>query len=61
MRAMNSSNHRRNGQNVLFNDQSVHWEDTPFCGHARDNIYTRSGDTGFKRSKPASKYDSCFH
>ena len=55
---MNSSNHKRKGQNVLFNDGAVVWHDTPFCGHARDNIYTRSGDTANKRGIPASKYDS---
>jgi type II secretory pathway pseudopilin PulG len=56
--AMNSSNHNRKGQNVLFNDMAVVWHDTPFCGHAQDNIYTRAGDTANKRGKPAGKYDS---
>jgi hypothetical protein len=58
MRAMNSANHRRKGQNVLFNDHSVRWQDTPFCGYARDNIYTRSDHTSGKWAVPASKYDS---
>jgi hypothetical protein len=56
--AMNSSNHRRKGQNVLFNDTSVVWNDTPFCGRSRDSIYTRAGDTSLKRSIPAGKHDS---
>jgi hypothetical protein len=56
--AMNSGNHRRKGQNVLFNDTAVVRHGTPFCGHAQDNIYTRAGDTSFKRAWPASKYDS---
>jgi prepilin-type processing-associated H-X9-DG protein len=56
---MNSSNHRRKGQNVLFNDGHVSWEDTPFCGHGRDNIYTRSTKPpGAYFLIPSSKYDS---
>jgi len=55
---MNSSNHKRKGQNVLFNDGHVSWQDSPFCGHARDNIYTRSTQPGVNIATPASKYDS---
>jgi prepilin-type N-terminal cleavage/methylation domain-containing protein/prepilin-type processing-associated H-X9-DG protein len=55
---MNSSNHKRKGQNVLFNDGHVSWQDTPFCGHGRDNIYTRSTQPGVNISFPAGKYDS---
>jgi prepilin-type N-terminal cleavage/methylation domain-containing protein/prepilin-type processing-associated H-X9-DG protein len=55
---MNSSNHKRKGQNVLFNDGHVSWQDNPFCGHARDNIYTRSTQPGANISFPAGKYDS---
>jgi prepilin-type N-terminal cleavage/methylation domain-containing protein len=55
---MNSSNHKRKGQNVLFNDMAVVSHMTPFCGHGRDNIFTRAGDTENKRGKPASKHDS---
>jgi prepilin-type N-terminal cleavage/methylation domain-containing protein len=55
---MNSSNHKRKGQNVLFNDNAVVWHDTPFAGHARDNIYTRSDQTGGKGGIPAGKHDS---
>jgi hypothetical protein len=55
---MNSSNHKRKGQNVLFNDNSVVWHDTPFVGRARDNIYTRSDQTGGKAGIPAGKHDS---
>ena len=42
MKAMNSRNHKSEGQNVLFNDGSVQWCKTPFVGYARDNIYTRA-------------------
>jgi hypothetical protein len=57
--AMNSSNHKRKGQNVLFNDGSVVWHDTPFCGHNQDNIWTRCDQPkGSKAPIPAGKYDS---
>ncbi len=36
----NSQNHRSEGQNVLFNDGSVRYEDKPYCGADNDNIYT---------------------
>lgn len=36
----NSLNHRSEGQNVLFNDGSVRYEEKPYCGADRDNIYT---------------------
>ena len=39
IRAGNSSNHIRAGQNVLYNDGHVAWSKTPFCGHKSDNIY----------------------
>jgi prepilin-type N-terminal cleavage/methylation domain-containing protein len=55
---MNSSNHRRKGQNVLFNDGAVVWHTTPFCGHAQDNIWTRADQTSGKVGIPAGKYDS---
>jgi hypothetical protein len=55
---MNSSNHKRKGQNVLFNDQSVRWEETPFCGHARDNIWTRSDMKEGTIAMPTGKDDS---
>lgn len=58
---MNSKNHKQKGQNVLFADQSVQWHSHVFVGRARDNIFTRAGDTytGLNdRGKPASKHDS---
>ncbi len=36
----NSPNHQRAGQNVLFGDGHVEFEATPYCGVARDNIFT---------------------
>lgn len=43
---VNSFNHGRKGQNVLFMDGRVEWMSTPFCGVDKDNIYTYgpSGD-----------------
>jgi prepilin-type N-terminal cleavage/methylation domain-containing protein/prepilin-type processing-associated H-X9-DG protein len=40
----NSPNHGRTGQNVLFADGSVRFENTPFCGAQDDNIYTQRAD-----------------
>jgi len=58
MKAMNSQNHKREGQNVLFNDGHVVWCNNPFVGVDRDNIYTRAGDMANKRGWPHGKYDS---
>jgi prepilin-type N-terminal cleavage/methylation domain-containing protein len=38
--AGNSMPHNQNGQNVLYNDNSVNFEDAPTCGVNKDNIYT---------------------
>jgi prepilin-type processing-associated H-X9-DG protein len=40
MRAGNSSNHSGDGQNVLFGDGHVEFDNNPFVGTNRDNIYT---------------------
>jgi type II secretory pathway pseudopilin PulG len=42
MRKANSLNHRGVGQNVLYGDGHIQFEQTPFCGIKRDNIYTVS-------------------
>jgi prepilin-type N-terminal cleavage/methylation domain-containing protein len=39
MKAGNSNNHNEDGQNVLKADASVSFENTPFVGIRRDNIY----------------------
>jgi prepilin-type N-terminal cleavage/methylation domain-containing protein len=36
----NSPNHKRDGQNILFNDCHVSFEREPYCGFNGDNIYT---------------------
>ena len=43
MQLSNSNNHNKNGQNVLFSDGHVDYDNTPFVGVNQDNIYTRGG------------------
>lgn len=51
-RAINSTNHDGDGQNVAYLDGHVEWTITPFCGAARgtggarDNIYTCGNPAG---------------
>jgi len=45
MRFGNSNNHGKDGQNVLYGDGHVEFQNNPFCGTSRDNIYTRGGGT----------------
>jgi prepilin-type N-terminal cleavage/methylation domain-containing protein/prepilin-type processing-associated H-X9-DG protein len=40
MRLGNSANHEQDGQNVLYGDGHVEFQNNPFCGTQRDNIYT---------------------
>lgn len=56
MEHANSTNHERDGQNVLFGDGHVTWEKTPFCGIADDNIYTTRA--GLIDAAPADKDDT---
>jgi type II secretory pathway pseudopilin PulG len=52
MAAVNSPNHDRDGQNVVYCDAHVEFQQTPFCGvprqayTARDNIYTTGAAGG---------------
>jgi len=57
IKAMNSRNHKSEGQNVLFNDGSVQWCKTPFVGYAQDNIYTVVDINGVP-SQAQGRYDS---
>ena len=43
MRLGNSNNHNKDGQNILYGDGHVDFQNNPFVGTARDNIYTRGG------------------
>ncbi|MGH7179816.1 MAG: prepilin-type N-terminal cleavage/methylation domain-containing protein [Tepidisphaeraceae bacterium] len=46
MKQGNSNNHDEDGQNVLFGDGHVSFEQNPFVGVQRDNIFTtKSGST----------------
>jgi len=58
MRWMNSQNHNKAGQNVLYNDGHVVWCNNPFAGIDRDNIYTRADDSANKRGWPHGKNDT---
>ncbi len=40
MRLGNSANHQQDGQNVLYGDGHVEFQNNPYCGSQRDNIYT---------------------
>jgi prepilin-type processing-associated H-X9-DG protein len=51
MKAGNSRNHEQDGQNVLYGDGHVEFQQNPFCGVARDNIYARhAADSKFGSS-----------
>jgi prepilin-type N-terminal cleavage/methylation domain-containing protein/prepilin-type processing-associated H-X9-DG protein len=45
MQKANSRNHQGTGQNVLYGDGHAEFQQNPFCGSKRDNIYTVSGST----------------
>jgi prepilin-type processing-associated H-X9-DG protein len=45
MKAGNSRNHDGDGQNVLYGDGHVEFQQNPFCGVKRDNIYARRADS----------------
>jgi prepilin-type processing-associated H-X9-DG protein len=56
MRKANSTNHEQDGQNVLYGDGHVEFQNNPFCGTQRDNIYT-SGN-GKVAASPVNGTDS---
>ena len=45
LRTGNSLNHSGDGQNVLYGDGHIEFQNSPLCGSHRDNIYTY-GDSG---------------
>jgi prepilin-type N-terminal cleavage/methylation domain-containing protein/prepilin-type processing-associated H-X9-DG protein len=48
MKQGNSNNHDEDGQNVLYGDGHVNFEQNPFVGVQRDNIFTtKTGSTAF--------------
>jgi len=65
IKAGNSISHQEEGQNVLFLDRHVNFEDRSCCGVNDDNIYTswdggdiRIGQHGPGPGQPASRTDS---
>jgi prepilin-type N-terminal cleavage/methylation domain-containing protein/prepilin-type processing-associated H-X9-DG protein len=45
MKKANSFNHQGAGQNVMYGDGHVEWQQHPFVGMNKDNIYTKAGGT----------------
>jgi prepilin-type N-terminal cleavage/methylation domain-containing protein/prepilin-type processing-associated H-X9-DG protein len=59
MKKANSPNHEQDGQNVLYGDGHVAWQQTPFCGVQQDNIYTAKNGVAPKvEYSPADATDS---
>lgn len=55
-RNINSTNHDRDGQNVLYGDGHVEWASTPWVGVQRDNIYTaRTSDSATQATNPTPR------
>jgi len=44
MKSGNSTNHDQDGQNVLYGDGHVEFQQNPFCGVARDMIFARKSN-----------------
>ena len=44
MKGGNSTNHDQDGQNVLYGDGHVEFQQNPFCGVARDMIFARKSN-----------------
>jgi prepilin-type processing-associated H-X9-DG protein len=45
MQLGNSNNHGKQGENILFGDGHVEFDNNPFSGTDRDNVYTAGGAT----------------
>lgn len=62
VRPLNSLNHRREGQNVLYMDGHVSWQKHPFCGHDGDNIFASDPpqypSSFYLMPAPLHRYDS---
>jgi prepilin-type N-terminal cleavage/methylation domain-containing protein len=49
LKFMNTTNHEKEGQNVMFNDGHVEWFTTPFCGSNQDHIFTSQASGSSKQ------------
>jgi prepilin-type N-terminal cleavage/methylation domain-containing protein/prepilin-type processing-associated H-X9-DG protein len=59
MKAANSNNHDKDGQNILYGDGHVAWESNPFVGVNRDNIYSSmQNSTNFSTVMGGTPYDA---
>lgn len=56
-RRANSRNHKSAGQNVLYADGHVSWQQTAFCGYGNDNIYTLNDGSGSGTSGTVVPYN----
>lgn len=50
MKFANSNNHDKDGQNVLYGDTHVEFQQNPFVGVQRDHIYARRSGTGINQN-----------
>jgi prepilin-type N-terminal cleavage/methylation domain-containing protein/prepilin-type processing-associated H-X9-DG protein len=57
LRLGNSNNHNKDGQNVLYGDGHVEFQNSPFVGTNNDNIYTRAG-SAFPQAQGSNLLDS---
>jgi len=48
LRNLNSSNHNRRGQNILFRDGSIRFSKTRFCDISKDDIFTLQNTSTYK-------------
>ncbi|MGN6724689.1 MAG: hypothetical protein ACTHLZ_02115, partial [Tepidisphaeraceae bacterium] len=51
-----STNHERDGQNVLYADGHVQWQPSPLCGPNGDNIFTNR--QGALNASPVDRFDA---
>jgi len=58
MQWANSNNHAKQGQNILFADGHVEFDNTALVGIARDNIYTSQESTSTLAGSPLNASDS---
>jgi prepilin-type N-terminal cleavage/methylation domain-containing protein/prepilin-type processing-associated H-X9-DG protein len=58
-RRANSKNHDQDGQNVLYSDGHVEFQNTALCGVQKDNIYTKASvDANFNLQASAASVDT---